>query len=440
MDYKKILKGVVDIINTTEKSDIGFAKICTYIGENCPELKESNDERIRNLLYCLIRDRSDNWKLLENNGVSVDMALAWIEKQGESYTKSDVDDAYLKGVTNTKNEIEKQYEANYQIRKDIATFIFNYKGDIKDRAKWMDYLGIKVSFAEKQGEQKPAEKVEPQFHKGDWIVHHGTENIYQVVAVIDNQYQLKYGDNYTIQNCADVDRCARLYDVAKDAKDGDVLVMQKTRGTYESIFIFNKIENNRIIQYLHYFITDTDEEVCEARSIDGFLGFVGTNVHPATKEQRDTLMKAMADAGWEFDFEKKELKKIENEIEIPFGAKDSELQEATYYIPQGFHAEIDDNKVVFKKGEKPTAWSEEDEDVINHLLAICSGANRYRQFAGCLQEDITKYQTWLKSLKDRYTWKPSKEQIIALRWILNNIPYCSHKEEISGLLEQIKDL
>ena len=46
MDYEKILKGIVDIINTTEKSDIGFVNICTYIGENCPELTESEDEMI----------------------------------------------------------------------------------------------------------------------------------------------------------------------------------------------------------------------------------------------------------------------------------------------------------------------------------------------------------------------------------------------------------
>ena len=38
------------------------------------------------------------------------------------------------------------------------------------------------------------------------------------------------------------------------------------------------------------------------------------------------------------------------------------------------------------------------------------------------------------------TWKPSKEQIIALRWVLNNILYNKHKEEISKLLDQIKDL
>ena len=38
-------------------------------------------------------------------------------------------------------------------------------------------------------------------------------------------------------------------------------------------------------------------------------------------------------------------------VEIPFGAKDSELQEVTYYIPNGYHAEINGNAVVIKKGE-----------------------------------------------------------------------------------------
>ena len=40
------------------------------------------------------------------------------------------------------------------------------------------------------------------------------------------------------------------------------------------------------------------------------------------------------------------------DIEIPFGAKDSELQEATYYIPKGYYAEIEGDKVIIKKGEQ----------------------------------------------------------------------------------------
>lgn len=40
---------------------------------------------------------------------------------------------------------------------------------------------------------------------------------------------------------------------------------------------------------------------------------------------------------------------------IPFGASDSELMEATYFIPQGYHADIDGNKVIIKKGEEPVS-------------------------------------------------------------------------------------
>ena len=71
----------------------------------------------------------------------------------------------------------------------------------------------------------------------------------------------------------------------------------------------------------------------------------------------------------------------------------------------GFNREVricnDGIAWIEKQGTKKPAWSEEDEDVINHLLNICTGAKGYRQFAGCLHDDITKYQIWLKSLKDR---------------------------------------
>lgn len=85
MDYKEILKGIVQIINTTEKSDIGFANICTYIGENCPELEVSEDELtwltrfIKEEAYSLsmdIRDNEDRVKLKK-----LQRSLAWLEKQ-----------------------------------------------------------------------------------------------------------------------------------------------------------------------------------------------------------------------------------------------------------------------------------------------------------------------------------------------------------------------
>ena len=77
-EYKKILEGVVNIINTAEKSDIGFANICTYIGENCPELKESDDERIRGNIIATIHLYYG--EPLEDEAKEM---IAWLEKQGE---------------------------------------------------------------------------------------------------------------------------------------------------------------------------------------------------------------------------------------------------------------------------------------------------------------------------------------------------------------------
>ena len=73
-----------------------------------PELADSNDERIRKCLIEFFEDWHENkshcW------GIAVTAILAWLEKQGESYTKKDVDDAYLKGISDAKNELEKQGE------------------------------------------------------------------------------------------------------------------------------------------------------------------------------------------------------------------------------------------------------------------------------------------------------------------------------------------
>lgn len=86
-DYKKILKGVINIINTTEKGDIGFVNICTYISENCPELKESEDERVRRELLAVINDL-----VLPDDQQS--RFVAWLEKQGEPNPYSGVSFEY----------------------------------------------------------------------------------------------------------------------------------------------------------------------------------------------------------------------------------------------------------------------------------------------------------------------------------------------------------
>lgn len=218
MNYEKAYKEAIEIAR--EINNEQQAQPFNIMTRVFPELKESEDEKIRKDLINYF-----NGAALEHREEEV---LAWLEKQGTSYTKKDVDDAYLEGVTNTKNEIEKQYEANYQIRKDIATFIFNYRGDIKDRAKWIDYLGIKVSFVEKQGEQKPV--VTPKFKVGDTIKELETGNLFYVNSVEDFGYTLHY------KNC-NANGCTMSFKY----EDNYELVEQKTEWSEEDEKHLNRI-------------------------------------------------------------------------------------------------------------------------------------------------------------------------------------------------------
>ena len=52
--------------------------------------------------------------------------------------------------------------------------------------------------------------------------------------------------------------------------------------------------------------------------------------------------------------------------------------------------------------EQKAAWSEEDETVLNNLIYTLANDR--------IGNDMDEYVSWLKSLKDKYTWKPSKEQ------------------------------
>ena len=280
------------------------------------------------------------------------------------------------------------------------------------------------SWLEKQYEQKSfnyeniniqqkdfAPKVEPKFHEGDWIVWRN--QCYNVnytgcgYELID-QNGLSTSLIYTT-----IDENAHLFSL-QDAKDGDVLA-------FYSEYRGNKMVQVGIIEkyvgkhggcsntYKIYVGVNWENNL----QIGEYMGC--SNIRPATKEQRDTLFTKMHDAGYTFDFETKELKKIEEEIEIPFGAKDSELQEVTYFIPKGFHAEIDDDKVVIKKGEKPTAWSKEDELIISKINQVLNAQEYHDGATGIKMNPYNDALDWLKFLRPQKQWKPSEEQIKAIK-------------------------
>lgn len=259
----------------------------------------------------------------------IDKNIAWLEKQKEPELSKDLSDyiaelskqfpevsfAKLSRIAiRVKNWLEKQdKQPRYSIgdvlcdkscttlNKDTQT---NFEiVDIRDGMYICDNGSFPISqqdeyeLVAKKIEQNPVDKSEPKFKVGDWIIHQGTENIYQVVACIDNQYQLRYGDNYTVQKYSDVDKNARLWDITKDAKDGDVLAVN---GKPFICYHTDEYKGNYCC---------IDDKGCFRTNIR--FSFEGNCILPATKEQRDLLFAKMKEAGYEWNAEKKELKKIE---------------------------------------------------------------------------------------------------------------------------------
>ena len=89
------------------------------------------------------------------------------------------------------------------------------------------------------------------------------------------------------------------------------------------------------------------------------------------------------------------------EMEIPFGAKDSELRESTYHIPDGMEAIIEGDKVIIRKKES------EDERIREELISLVLKVMG-REKDNLNDENYDKMLDWLE--------KQSKENMIeALR-------------------------
>ena len=354
-----------------------------FLEDNFPELRESEDGRIRKE-FC-----KDIWTFIPNE--KAHKYIAWLEKQN-----SNVDNAnkeYWRGYREGKQEILDKYAE-----------------------------------LEKQGEQNLADNVKPKFKVGDWISNDMCD--VHIASIENGMYYFDEGDGLSI---VFVDEHYHLWTI-EDAMDGDVLTYKNDN--VEWILIYKNIMSETcdvphdVLKY-HALFTGT------VFYDSGSAGMISENYAlcftPSTKEQRELLFQKIKEAGYIFDFKNKELKKIETEIEIPFGAKDSELQEATYYIPKGFHAEIDDDKVVIKKGEKPTAWSEKDEKMFEYAL------NMIEWYSGKNEDKSRFVSDWLKSLRPHKQWKPSEEQMEALHNL--NLTGCiSYVGQGQTLIELYNDL
>lgn len=148
-----------------------------------------------------------------------------------------------------------------------------------------------------------ANKIEPKFKVGDWITFYGGNpfKILKIEAEINSVLDyllLDQNDHDFYFSKAHVDKNVRLWTI-QDAKDGDVLA------TSAGAFIYNG--NNCGGSY--------PGSYCGINNLGNFqtgveYHWTRKKVYPATKEQRDLLFQKMKESGYEWDADKKELKKL----------------------------------------------------------------------------------------------------------------------------------
>ena len=229
-----------------------------------PELAESEDEKIRKALLEYFGEECDTATI---NGIYCYKIYDWLEKQGESDETKAKMFLMNKGYPIDTNGIFPTYEEMYNIIRD----------------------GL-----ENQVEQKLADKVESIFNVGEWVTN-GSDCTFQIASIENGMY---YDTNNCGSDIENIDKYYYLWTI-NDAKEGDVLATDK------SVFIYAKVLYNKPYAYCGVDKFGVFKDNCLknnwANSVD--------NIHPATKEQRDTLFAAMKAEGYEWDAEKKELKK-----------------------------------------------------------------------------------------------------------------------------------
>ena len=269
-------------------------------------------------------------------------------------------------------------------------------------------------------EKKEIKKIEPKFHEGDWIVT-PENNVLQIATIEGTSYTFNGEVCYwEIYYCNE--QC-HLWTI-QDAKAGDVLACGNDIVIFKENNYNPKDKSGCMFAY------------CSCNNFREIGGINPTDYKPATKEQREELEKAMADAGYTFDFDKKELKKIEEKsvVEMKTPEESLDIDSETY------------NKIVDEciYGEQNPLWTEDDERMYKAISIALTLKNPegYLKSWYITPEDA---DNWLKALKDKVQlqdkqeWKPTDEQIRQLGIVATGKGWFN-TIILNDLLEQLKKL
>jgi hypothetical protein len=166
---------------------------------------------------------------------------------------------------------------------------------------------------------KIADNIEPKFHEDEWVVNNTTLNLCHIVKVEHGQY--------ICDDCSFPITKENEYHLwsIQDAKDGDVLAYVTDEEDLWIMIYWSLYEHYE--GHVHYHALLVNDNFSDKGTCCIYI----SDLKPATKEQCDTLFTKMREAGYEWDAEKKELKKIE---QVSAWSEDDEyrLKETIYFL------------------------------------------------------------------------------------------------------------
>jgi hypothetical protein len=329
-EYKDALKRAKEFMSVRGVSPYEDALECAKeLSETIfPQLAESEDEKVRKALIEMVHDTTGDSLWIDYN-VHKEDALAWLEKQGEQNNDKIVEKAKTEKQRVLLTETDGSANIDWDCRSldDVKTLLkcgleFIRTIEINKQILADNRFGgcsirvpTRYDKGIKQVKQIPADKVEPKFKEGNW--YQCTKDFFGKGVTFDKNtayYCAKEGCLQNEYGCH-IAIVKDLYDNFKlwtiqDAKDGDVLA------TEGFVFIFKEIREDKGVGYFcanENALHEGDDNTFHIANPNSLMGSINndfTHYTPATKEQRDTLEKAITNAGYRWDKEKLKLEKV----------------------------------------------------------------------------------------------------------------------------------
>lgn len=466
--YEYVSQKVKDFFEGKQKMYSDVKQTLEYL---FPELAESEDERIRKYLIDFVEQYGDNYY----GQVAKASAITWLEKQGEPQTYKGNADTMRKNLIKAFKSVGSNHWGGFDVR-DIIHWLESKDAIELEKPDEKTYPILSNSSNIGKNEQNLAGTIEPKFKIGDWVVYEAEawREVLQI-ETIDEHYTFTNGSSSSF----DEEQYMRLWTI-QDAKDGDVLADD------DSITIFRKIGNDIWYDVIDFYVCYNyrSDKIIIQKDILHCGTIKSKIIKPATKEQRELLFSKMKEAGYEWDAEKKELRKIEqNTNDLPKGEDygidglwhAKTILEKTLGKVEGYQSDdgILEHKcainVVKNLYERKPAWSDEDDETITRIVfsfeeEMFPSKQECRKnidFLNSLKNRVQQKQEWgkddedaigmaikaledlcdvdcpadsfvghhlsfaeaverLKVLKPRPHWKPTEKQLNALLDCMNN--------------------